>query len=1487
MLKKIKYLIFIAIIFLVSFSILSIKDKKVFAQTTPPTIILAGNSAGTPEVQLLGTGTSSTPSQLTVHARVTSMGSYTTFKTGARTLNMSGGVIGYGVTNNGITATSYTIADAGSNFAGTSAFSPSTICGTSYQVQAIVEIGGTSNLGTGTIIATSTLLSYGACNGVSTSPATSITATSAQLNGNLSYTHGLSTTYGFSGSFGSVTSGTSNSAIGNYGTTVTGLTCGTTYTFYATASSTSGSSTGSPLSFVTPNCSPPPTIGVTGCSGGNGSVYISYIGAGTSTAVGLCRNLISYGGYASSTARIGSGVLDSSGSPVVYGMTLANSATGTALGFSQNTYSLFSTSISCGNTYRNVGFALNLSGAAIASTTSSFNGCNSVTTGGATSISPTSEIIYGTLGYDAGLNTSYGFSGSFGSTVTVGSTSTTTILPFNTTLTGLTCGTSYTYQAFASGGGASSTGVTSSFTITCPTPPVVTTGTSSSITYTSATLGGNLTTVGSASTTATVGFQYGLTTAYGATSTIGTSTGGIFTKSATGLQMCTTYHYRAFATNYYTSFGSDSTFATSCPIPPTVTTNNAVGITSNSATLLGSITFIGSYSSSASSVGFQYGLTTAYGSSISNSGSYGVGNFSITSAASFSCGTTYHYRAFAINGNTGYGADKTFRTDNCIGTNGNVTGYAWGSHIGWISLNCAQGLPSGNVCSSSQYSVNVTPNFTTHIGTFSGYAWNPSTYGWITFNPSETSLCGAPATVDLSTGNPTSGYVSGYAKILSATTTSGCISLRGTASSTAYGVYYTPTITPYNLSASLTASSTAHLGGTNPDFINFPSANLNLATSTLYLTVNGATSTTLTSVGGAVSIVWTATNMAPTNCTASGDWSGPKSSGGGSDLITISPNTGTSTITKTYTLGSCVSILGNTIPSQSVTVLILPSSSSVLKFKANGAGDNVPLNVTTGDAVNLTWELQNITHGTCIGTSTTDIGPLSGWNNTYKAPLSSDPSVGASPVTFSEIIIATSSRSYTMTCTGSSTISKTVNIITTDQILPASVTLTVNGATSTSLSSSGGNVTLQWITSNLDSTGCTATSSDGLWSGPKSSAGGSDIISIPSNFGVSALVKTYTLSGCKGSGVTIPALTVKVFVSSQNTSNLNFTADGQSTLHIVPGESVTLSWQEQNITHGSCSGISSGSFSGWSSNSKYPLITDPSVGTSTVTTYEIVGADGSITSNRTYTLTCTAPTTISKTVSIITDLVCSGTACNNGRSSSNLNLTVNGDTSASLGSSGGSINLVWTTSNLTPFSCSATSSDSLWTGSKSSAGGSDIISIPANTSTTTTITNTYTLSGCTNIITGAPVPSQSVTVTVAPTGAPAIISFTANGVNSGSTLTMTSGSLLTLSWQVQNVGKDKCSGTSSGSFIGWNSTIKEPSTNVTTAQTFYDYLGADGSVTTSRTYTLSCVGVSGSKTVTIDIVPPIVNTTCVGTTCGGGVIPPALKATTRPSWMEI
>lgn len=209
--------------------------------------------------------------------------------------------------------------------------------------------------------------------------------------------------------------------------------------------------------------------------------------------------------------------------------------------------------------------------------------------------------------------------------------------------------------------------------------PVTVTTSATAITTTGATLTG---TVNANNTTASNTFEYGLTTAYGSTvnATPATSTGNTATAiSATlsGLLPGTTYHYRAISANANgTSYGSDSVFTTLTAPVPLVTTGAAGSVTNSGATLTGTVN-----ANNTTTVNtFEYGLTTAYGSTANATPATATGNTTTSMSATLSGllpGTTYHYRAVSANANgTAYGSDMSFTTTlqpSPAATTGNAT----------------------------------------------------------------------------------------------------------------------------------------------------------------------------------------------------------------------------------------------------------------------------------------------------------------------------------------------------------------------------------------------------------------------------------------------------------------------------------------------------------------------------------------------------------------------------------------------------------------------------------------------------------------------------------------------------------------------------------------------------------------------------------------------------------------------------------------------
>ncbi len=284
-----------------------------------------------------------------------------------------------------------------------------------------------------------------------------------------------------------------------------------------------------------------------------------------------------------------------------------------------------------------------------------------VATGTASGIGSTSATLSGTLTsmgtalsvqvcFEYGLTTSYGYTIT---PQTLDGTGT-----FHSTLNGLAPGTTYHYRAEAVGDGAAYGG-DSTFT-TGTDPPVVTTGAATSLGTTSATLGGALTSMGTASSVQ-VCFEYGLTASYGHATTPQTlSNIGAFSVTLNDLTRGTTYHYRAKATGHGSSHGVDASFTTSA-MPPVVATNDPSKVAASTARLNGYLTLRGN--AETVTVSFQWGTGPSAYSGETPSQAMGTSGGFYFDLSGLAPGTTYYYRAIAVgDGDPAFGTEKSFTT---------------------------------------------------------------------------------------------------------------------------------------------------------------------------------------------------------------------------------------------------------------------------------------------------------------------------------------------------------------------------------------------------------------------------------------------------------------------------------------------------------------------------------------------------------------------------------------------------------------------------------------------------------------------------------------------------------------------------------------------------------------------------------------------------------------------------------------------------------
>jgi phosphodiesterase/alkaline phosphatase D-like protein len=291
-----------------------------------------------------------------------------------------------------------------------------------------------------------------------------------------------------------------------------------------------------------------------------------------------------------------------------------------------------------------------------------------VVTTAATGVTGNAASLNGTVNANGASTTvtfEYGLTTAYGTTVPGVPPTVTgnTVTPVTAAITGLTYNTTYHYRVKGVNTYGTTNGGDLTFTTMGPPPAVVTTA-ATAVAANTATLNG---TVNANNASTTVTFDYGLTTAYGTTvaGVPPTVTGNSVTAvsaAIAGLTANTTYHYRIKGVSANgTSNGNDMTFTTTGP-PPTVVTTAATAVTATTATLNGTVNANGSLST----VTFEYGLTTAYGTIVSSVPATVSGNtVTAVSAALTSLlpGNTYHFRVDGVNSNgTSYGNDMSFST---------------------------------------------------------------------------------------------------------------------------------------------------------------------------------------------------------------------------------------------------------------------------------------------------------------------------------------------------------------------------------------------------------------------------------------------------------------------------------------------------------------------------------------------------------------------------------------------------------------------------------------------------------------------------------------------------------------------------------------------------------------------------------------------------------------------------------------------------------
>jgi phosphodiesterase/alkaline phosphatase D-like protein len=501
---------------------------------------------------------------------------------------------------------------------------------------------------------TFTIGSVGSAPTATTNAATGIGSTTATLNGTVNangdstavtFEYGLDTSYGTTVTASpNPVSGTSDTAVS---TTIATFLPNTTYHYRVVGTNSNGTTNGGDMTFTT---LPSPPTAVTDAA--------SPVGTTTATLNGTVN------ANGDSTA-----VTFEYGTDTSYGTTVT-AAQSPVTGSTDTAVSYAVTGLTNGITYHYRVVAVNAGGTTYGADMTFTTGATAptATTNAASGVGSTTATLNGTVNANGSSTTvtfEYGETTAYGRTAnatpyTVTGSSDTAV---SAALSALPPGVTHHYRVVAVNAGGTTYGA--DMTFTTPAAPTVTTGVANPVSTSGATLNG---TVNANGVSTTVTFEYGLTTAYGTTvpadqSPVTGSTDTAVSAAITGLSSDTTYHYRAVGQNANgTTYGADMTFFTSAAAAPTATTDAASRVMQDGATLNGTV----NANNDVTTVTFEYGLTAAYGSTVTAVQSPVAGTADTAVSATITgltLGNTYHYRVVGTNGNgTTNGGDMIFMT---------------------------------------------------------------------------------------------------------------------------------------------------------------------------------------------------------------------------------------------------------------------------------------------------------------------------------------------------------------------------------------------------------------------------------------------------------------------------------------------------------------------------------------------------------------------------------------------------------------------------------------------------------------------------------------------------------------------------------------------------------------------------------------------------------------------------------------------------------